>query len=156
MAIWQYTFLILPKESIEVLSTDYHFEKSKEGFDDEAYWKLNSIHRDFFYALQKFLPKEKSWSNEIDLYGNQESNCLEVLFDKEGNVVSVSFRLDFRNSYEKLLSQILEFCCLNGLIILDEDLNIVFGHYEQVQKTIEDSPQARRYHELSEKDKRRG
>lgn len=153
MALWQYTFQVLPKENVETLSSDYHFEKNEYGFDDEPYWKLNPVNKDFFLLIQEILPKNKSWSDEIDLYGIQESNYFEVLFDNEGNVISVSFRVDFRAKYEKVLNQIIEFCCLNGLVILDEGLNIVHNNYEHIQKIIEDSFQAKKYSELSEKDK---
>lgn len=153
MAIWQYTFQVLPKESVECLSSHYHFEKNEDGFDDELYWKLNPISKIFFHSIQEILPRNKSWSNEIELFGNQDSNCFEVLFDNNDKVLSVSFRIDFRSSYEKVLSQIIEFCLLNGIVILDEDLNVVPLNYEQVQNIIDDSPQARRYNELSSKDR---
>lgn len=153
MALWQYTFQVLPKESVEVLSSDYHFEKSVNGFDDEPYWKLNLINKILFHSIQEILPKNKSWSNEIELYGNQESNCFEVFIDNNGEILSASFRIDFRSNYKKILSQIIEFCLLNGLVILNEDLNIVPLNSEQVQNIIENSPQARRYNELSSEDR---
>lgn len=153
MALWQYTFQVLPKESIEVLSPYHYLKKGESGFDDEPYWKLNPVNKIVFHSIQEILPKNKSWSNEIELYGNLESNCFEVLFDNKGEVLSASFRIDFRSSYEKILSQIIEFCILNGLVILNEDLSVVPLNAEQVQNIIEDSPQVRRYNELSSKDR---
>lgn len=152
MALWQYTFQVLPKESIEVLSPDHYLKKGVSGFDDEPYWKLNPVNKIAFYSIQEILPKTKSWSNEIELYGNQDSNCFEVLFDNKGEVLSASFRIDFRSSYEKILSQIIEFCLLNGLVILDEGLNIVPLNHEQVQSVVRNSPQVKRYKGLSEED----
>lgn len=148
MAIWQYTFHVLPKESVEILPADSYFEKEEDGFDDEFYWEMESKDKHFFHFMKEILPKNKSWSNKVDLYGNQESNCFEVLSNNEGKVISVSFRIDFRNNYEKVLSQIIEFCYLNGLIIIDELLKRVAYNYEQVQNIIESSPQIKRYREL--------
>jgi hypothetical protein len=153
MALWQYTFQVLPKESIEVLSHGHYFKKGVSEFDDEPYWKANPVNKIFFHSIQEILPKNKSWSNEIELYGNQESNCFEVFFDSKGEVLSASFRIDFRSSNEKILSQIIEFCLLSGLVILNEDLNVVPLNSEQVQCVIENSPQAKRYNELSSKDR---
>ncbi len=148
MALWQYTFYVLPKESVEVLSPDYHFKKDEDGFDDAPYWKLNPVHKDFFYSLNKILPTNKSWSNEIDLYGNQESNCFEILF-KNKNTVSVSFRIDFTSKYESVLAKIIEYCLQRGLIIIDEDLMIVPLNIETIKAIIENSPQIKKYNKLS-------
>ncbi|MBA9073221.1 hypothetical protein GGR22_001347 [Flavobacterium gossypii] len=153
MAIWQYTFQILPKESLSTLSADSYFGISENLFDDESYWKLYLIKRNFFHAIQKILPKNKSWSSEIDLYGHQESNCFEVISDNEGNVISVSFRIDFTTNYESILSNILEFCGLNGLVILDERIKIVPWNYEQAQSVIMTSPQVKKYNQLLKKGK---
>ncbi len=150
MAIWQYTFHVLPMESVEALSSDYQFEKTKDGFDDEPYWKFNPVNRDFFESVQNVLPKSKSWSNEIDLYGDQESNCFEVFFQEENEVISVSFRIDFRENYKEVLSYIIEFCFCNELVLLDEDLTIVFWNYKQVQNIIRNSSQVKKYNKLSE------
>lgn len=153
MAIWQYTFRVLQKESVEILSPDLNFGKCNDVFDDESYWKLNPVKGDFFNAVQKILPRTSSWSNDIDLFGNQESNCFEVLFDKDGYVLSVSFRIDFTSKYENILSHIIEFCGLNGLIILDESLNIVPWDFDHIRGVIRNSLQVSKCKDLSSKDK---
>lgn len=150
MAIWQYTFHVLPKESVDALSSNYHFKKDEGEFDDEPYWKYNSISRDFFYGINKILVKSISWSNQIDLYGNQESNCFEVFFENN-YVISASFRIDFRSNYEKTLGEIIEYCLLNGLVILNEDLRIVPFISEKFKNCIDEAPQVKKYHELSQK-----
>lgn len=152
MAVWQYTFQVLPKESVNTFAENFFFNQKDEVFDDEPYWKEHPLKKSFFSKINSILKKAKSWSNDIDLYGNQESNCFEVLSDSEGYVLSVSFRIDFTSYYESVLSYIIEFCILKGLIILDEELNVVSLNYEQVQSVIKNSPQLKRYYELSEKD----
>ncbi|THF48480.1 MULTISPECIES: hypothetical protein [Flavobacterium] len=152
MAIWQYTFQVLPKESVNTLAEDFSFNYTDEGFDDELFWENYPLKKGFFNKINSILEKTKSWSNDIDLYGNQESNCFEVLSDNEGNVLSVSFRLDFTSNYESILRHILEFCSLNGLVILDEGLNIVPLNHGQVLSVIRNSQQMKRYKELSEED----
>lgn len=153
MAIWQYTFQVLPKESINTLTNDSFFNSADEGFDDELLWKQYPLKKGFFNKINSILKKTKSWSSDIDLYGNQESNCFEVLSDSEGNAISVSFRIDFTSNYEFILSHVIEFCGLNGLLILDEGLNIVPWNYEQVKNIIKNSPQVKKYNELYGNDK---
>ena len=146
MAIWQYTFYILPKVGIDILAPNRQF-KNEGGFDDEYFWKLNPINRVFFEAINMILPKNKSWSDKIDLYGNQESNCLEILIENE-DVISASFRIDFTSDYEPILNGILEFLIHNGLIIIDESLEEVLLNFETVKEVIHNSPQFKRYKEL--------
>jgi hypothetical protein len=151
MAVWQYTFQVLPRESVNTFAEDFFFNRKDEVFDDEPYWKKYPLKKNFFSKIDSILKKAKSWSNDINLYGNQESNCFEVLSDSEDYVLSVSFRIDFTSNYESVLSYIIEFCSLKGLIILDEELNVVSLNYEQVQSVIRNSPQLKWYNELSKK-----
>lgn len=150
MSIQQYTFQVLLKESVESLSEEFIFLRGKDGFDDEPFWKFKPINKSFFLNIKNILKICTSWSNEIDLYGNQDSNCFEVWYDGESNnVISASFRIDFISDYESILSRIIEFCILNGLIILDEDLNRVPLNFESVKNIIDNAPQVKRYNELS-------
>ena len=149
MALWQYTFQVLTKESFDSLSKDIGFSIEDSCFDNEIYWQYKSIDKSFFAGIKSILRKNKSWSNEIDLYGNQDSNCFEVLFDKWNNIVlSASFRIDFTSNYESTLSQIIEFCILNDLVILDENLNTVPLNVCTVKHIIENAPQIGKYNEL--------
>lgn len=149
MALWQYTFHILSKESFDTLRINFELAFGEFGFDDEPFWKFAAVHKSYFEEVSLILEKGKSWSNEIDLYGHQEINCLEVLFDGNTNIVSsVSFRIDFRSEYEMVLNPIIEFCILKGLVMLDEDLNIVALNYEVMKSVIENAPQKTMYNKL--------
>lgn len=148
MAIWQYTFHVLPNESIKSLLPLKHTSIREDLFDDESYWELYPSTKEKFILIHKFLPKNKSWCNEIDLYGAQDSNCFEVLSNDEGSIISASFRIDFRSNYENILRQIIEFCNINGLALLDEKLNFAPSDFAYLADIIENSPQAKRYFEL--------
>lgn len=146
MALWQYTFHVLPGESV-ALSPLLNFKEDQDGFDDEPFWRYSRLERSFFYKIDNILPKRKSWSSEIDLYGNPESNCFEVLFE-ENYVSSVSFRIDFTNNYEKVLIDLIEFCILHSLIILNEELEVAPLNFELIKKIIENSSQVKKYNKL--------
>jgi hypothetical protein len=152
MALWQYTFQVITKESFEFLHKDFIPSFGDYGFDDEPYWRLKLIDKSYFERIDTIIEKNKSWSNEVDLYGYQESNCFEVFFEVETNVViSVSFRIDFTSDYEQVLSSIIEFCILKGLIVLDEKLKVVPLNLELSKSIIENSPQVKKYNELNNK-----
>jgi len=148
MALWQYTFYILPKESVQNLSSDFQFIKDDDGFDDAYYWKHQQIDKSFFNDITNVLPKGRSWSKNIDLYGNQESNCVEVL-SKMNQIISVSMRIDFTSNYENILMQLIEFFISNGLLIIDEELNLLPNNLLTIQERINSSPQYEKYKKLS-------
>jgi hypothetical protein len=148
MALWQYTFIVLPRKSIETFPPGFSFTKDEDGFDDAPFWVEQSIKCDFFKDIDSILPIGKSWSKDINLYGNQESNCFEVLFEN-GLVLSVSFRIDFTSHYDDVLNALIEFCIFKGLLILDENLKITPLNFEVIKHLIENSPQVKKYKTLS-------
>jgi hypothetical protein len=146
MALWQVGFFILPKRSLE-LCDKFDFS-GEHSFDDSPFWQLEKVSLDFFVPVNSILPQTKSWGDYLVLYGNENSNRFEVVFEKD-TVESVSFRIDFTSNYEPILSQIIEFCILNNLIILDEELNVVPLNFEQARSVVENAPQVKKYNELS-------
>jgi len=144
MALWQYTFHVLPRESLQFHSPDFVFSKNNEEFDDSPFWKAQQVKDGFFEDISLTLPKETSWSKAINLYGNQESNCIEVL--SENNLIlSVSFRIDFTSDYEGILNTLIDFFIVKGLLMIDEELKIIPLNILAIKIIIENSPQYKKY-----------
>ena len=149
MALWQYTFQILPKKSFTVLKSDIQLFDKTNLFDDEPYWKYEPVSKNYFEGVGHLLMKGKSWSKEINLFGSEKSNCLEILFDIQTfNVKSVSLRIDLTSEFELVLRGIIDFCIYKELIILDEELQMVPLNYESISYIINNSLQFKRYNEL--------
>lgn len=146
MALWQVGFFVLPKRSFD--SGD-KFELSDEhSFDDAPFWQPEKLNPNFFDPINKILPRTKSWGDYLILYGNENSNRFEVIFEND-IVESVSFRIDFTSNYQGVLSELIEFFILNGLIVLDENLNVLPLNFEAIKTVIENSPQVKKYRMLS-------
>ena len=109
MAIWQCKFFILPKSDTYDLQYDRQCGNIKL-FEDDKCWKKAKIKKEIFSEISHLLKPEKSWSNEIDLYGSENGNRLEVLFDANNIIESVTFRIDFRSEYEAVLRGIISLC----------------------------------------------
>lgn len=149
MALWQYTFQILPKKSFSALKKDMQLFDENNLFDDEPFWKYEPIKKSYYEGLDKLLKEGKSWSKDIKQYGNLESNCIEISFDSQTeNVESILFRVDFTSAYESVLRGFIDFCIYKDLIILDEELQLVSLNYESISYIINNSPQIKRYNEL--------
>jgi hypothetical protein len=150
MAIWQYTFHLLPAISVEALGKDLIVRRDEDGlYDDEPFWKYNPTNKSLFLEIGKMLSKNKSWSKYIDQYGNLESNYFEILFEDNDFVSSASFRIDYTTEYDTILNMIIEFCILNGMKIFDEKWDIVPNNLESIKSVIENSSQLKTYKRLS-------
>ena len=71
---------------------------------------------------------------------------------EENLVVSASFRIDFTAKYEDILCSLLEFFILNGLKILDGELNVVALNVEAVNGVIVNTTQYRFYRNIVSED----
>lgn len=137
MALNQIGFFVLPKESLDKLLTKNHFELDEEGyFDDELIWKKYKRHYSLFNLISEILRPSVSWSKNILLYGDENSNRFEVLFDQNNIILSVSFRIDFTSNYEIILIRLLDFFKSNDLIVIDGMLNLVELEYKLFEEII--------------------
>lgn len=150
MALWQIDFFVIPN-SDWIKNTK--FESMREyGFDDAPSWKERNVTLSFFDVVYEILPKGKSWNSNIIIFGNEDSNRMDVLI--ENNIVeSVGLRIDFTSNYEPILNQLIEFFILNGLLVLDQDLNVVPLNFESFKGVIENAPQVKKYRIFSGQEK---
>ncbi|MGB0929501.1 MAG: hypothetical protein ACPGVB_01910 [Chitinophagales bacterium] len=148
MAIWQYKFFVIPKEIFDGVIHKVLFNEF-DLFEDDIYWTQFPIKADFFSKINNFLPLGKSWTKDLIIYGNLETNCFEVLCEND-YVISVSFRIDFTSFYEDILRLIIEFLEKNNLLIISEEFDIVSNNYIQIKAIIENSIQYLKYNELTD------
>jgi len=148
MALWQYTFFIVPNTDLLNLSVGANLNNNLEYFDFKEFWIYKPFKPDYFDSFEKLLPKNKSWSKNIILFGKEDTNCIEVLIE-HGIVINLTIRIDYTTEYKCLLAELIEFCILKGFVILDEELNIVSLRLLDLVALIENSEQARTLNILS-------
>ncbi len=147
MALWQNTFYVLPRRKSPELSTDLIYI-DEDGFDDSVFWIGEKVKPEIFNPISIFLPQIKSSYKDSIAFGDFASNCFEV-FQENGYVVSVSFRIDFRSQYELFLVELIEFLLLHGFSIIDENLEIMPLNALGINEKIKNSPQYVKYKKLS-------
>ncbi|MEM6316223.1 MAG: hypothetical protein AAF960_01055 [Bacteroidota bacterium] len=148
MAIWQYKFYVFPKENYADYAENFKKLWHSEYFDEGILWKTNKVEIDFFDEVNNLLKKGKSWSKDLIIYGKVESDCFEILCEN-GYVISVSFRINYTNNYDYLLSSLIDFFIQNGLILLDEQLELLPLNFLSIKSVIENAPQVEKYRILS-------
>ena len=147
MAIWQCEFFILPKSDTYDLQYDPQYSDIRL-FEDDKYWKKAKIKKEVFCEISHLLKPEKSWSNEIDLYGSENGNRLEVFFDANNIIESVTFRIDFRSEYEAVLRGIISLCEKNGFCIIDNNLKNLKLSFNAIKEAINKSKNKEFFTEL--------
>ncbi len=127
MAIWQYNLHIIPKE--EILSYFEYVETITDNDLNEIEWwryrKLNI--KDFDIFKDKLIPK-KSWSSDIVLLGDEDSNCIIILMEFN-KVAEISVRIDLRSDFRFFLQTICDFAEKHNCIFLNYELRILEANY---------------------------
>lgn len=144
MAIWQYDLFLIPDKETSNIKLD------EEGFiDDEKLWSKYSDKIRSIELIKKYLPESESWSDSLRIYGNIDSNCLEIYYNKE-KINSISFRIDFRTDYNLILNNIIKFCKINNLSLIDEELKILPLDESEIIKKIAKSKHVDLYNKFTE------
>lgn len=147
MAIWQYSFHIVPKEAFKKINP--HTLNGMDLFDSAKFWGKDYNEVDL-HKIDEILKKEKSWSSDIIMYGTENSNVFYII-KEESLICDINFRVDFRKNFEPFLKAIIDFCMLNGLVILDENLQEIPLNETSIKATVESSNQFLNYKFLQSK-----
>lgn len=114
MAIWQFTFAIIPCEK----EMKYHSSDKKIiNVDDIMPWQGYYLKDSSIKELSKELKPSKSWSDDIKLFGDIEKTCIE-LFYEDAILNEISVRLDLRNLTSEILETVISFIDSNNAVIL--------------------------------------
>ncbi len=140
----QYEFYVIERQSLKDLSMAQQFVEG-EYFNIKPFWVYSRQGKGLFSEMHWILKKNKSWSDEIDLYGIQESSCLEVYFDENDYIESVVLRIDFSQPFEFILKGFITFCISKDLVIIDENLHKLPLDFELFAKVIQSSERWEKY-----------
>ncbi len=141
MAIWQYSFQIVPKG-------EWDAQPVNELFDELPFWKYASTEVSVFEPIADILEENTSWCNEMVMYGNVDSHCLEIYTDGSSHVESVSLRISFAEDYEGILRSIMEFLLASELSLLSQNFDLLNCNFESIKALIEGSEAYLKYQML--------
>ena len=138
MAIWQYQIFVLPKEEIDSYFSNLLFI-NEEALNEVNWWKYRQLTTEYFENFKSILPLKKSWSDDIVLFGDENSNCIELLTNK-GKIVEIMVRIDLRFDYTQFLDMLCEFAQEYNCILLNYSFKILSPVKNLVNKDIESYP----------------
>ena len=95
MATWQFDLHLLPKERLMELVGTHPVSISRELLDETRWWD-GKVDPELLDAdLASFLRKSKSWHPEIAVWGEEDGNRIDVIYENN-NVVEIFVRIDLR------------------------------------------------------------
>lgn len=147
MSVYQNSYFIVPRKGnytlFEGLNLNSFFED--DLFEDDLLWEdLNYKYVEYEDYLNSVFKLGESWSSQLKMFGNNDTNCLKVLIENE-IIVSVSFRVNFEINYIDFLKEIIEFCKLNDWLIVDNELNTLSIDFETINDNITESKAYKNY-----------
>ena len=107
MAIWQF--------DCNIVQCDKSMERANE--DEMVLWDVENISKEIIEAINEILPEEKSWSDNLKQYGNNDSTCFNLYYEKE-KIEEIVLRLDLTSLSKDMLSNILEIIRKMDAVIL--------------------------------------
>ena len=155
MAINQITFFLIPREGnytlFEGLNLKSFLQDSipeDEGFylfEDDLFWEnLGYKFSEIKELLVNNFTEEESWSDEVKIFGHNDSNCIKIILDDDV-IISVSFRINFVINYSNFLSKVIEFSKAKDFLIVDNRLDILNLDYDIINNNICDSDEYLNY-----------
>lgn len=140
MAIWQNTFYICPKSILL-------FKQNSNIDDYEELWDKIIVDYKIFEFFSENLKRAKSWSEDIIIYGNTDSTCLEIGI-KNDRVDFIRLRIDYRTEFQVLIAQLKQFLNKHDFVLLDANSKIVDPTKENIINIIKSSKQFLKYQEM--------
>lgn len=111
MAIWQFDFYIVPRDSLG-------------NFDTENLWEGKNISTESLTEISKVLSLTQSWSKDITQYGENDDTCIQI-FDMGNSNQSIRIRLGLYSLTRAVLESIVAFINRNkAVIILQNDMRV--------------------------------
>ncbi len=119
MAIWQFHLNLIPRDVLIEACGEIPSTLSEDLLENLPHWDNSNFKDREAQILKKYLTQKKSWSESIELWGTEESHCVELIYD-EGKVAEVSIRLDLRSFDKRLVTLVRELGTLYDAVGINE------------------------------------
>jgi hypothetical protein len=138
LAIWQVPIVFIPAQWAQDNQFKADSLYDEDGFDTKVVWSQDVEIKGFKNYFNSILPVAESWNEEIDIWGNTQTNDLTII--REGNQIEcIMCRLDLRDDVFSLMSSIiniaLKFNCVlfvpSQRVIIEPNLFVLKKHLTQ-------------------------
>lgn len=124
MAVWQFQIKVVPKVVAEASSFRPGMMLTEEQRESVAWWGNYSIPPSLLQTVEPVLPPGKTWSNDLEVFGDLEKSCVTI-WRERALLVDVHFRFDLREVSSELLETAVRFCQSLQCWLITEDGKVI-------------------------------
>lgn len=121
MAVWQYFLEILPESELKRKFVTVPDLLDLEAVSGEAFLKDLTLDELCYNTINKTLVRSPSWHDNLSLFGDLESDCIEIWHDSNRVISEISCRIDVRKNDSIIVESIFAFCTDNELLLYNKD-----------------------------------
>lgn len=144
MAIWQYDFIAIPRNELVSMYGGLPAAMTVEGFESTNFWTTTQPDSCLVVDFSKWRPEMKSWSSDLRMWGNEESNRIDVSYEG-AQVNHVQFRMELRTLSIHFIETIAAFARANNCVLVSaHSLAIVEPLRQSILLHLVRSPDANR------------
>jgi len=138
MATWQFTLHLIPRTSLALLfPAGIPDSLGPEIFVSTEWWTA-PLWQDYESQISSFLKEGKSWSESIRMWGDEDSDRLNLIFDN-GHIAEVEFRIDVGKLDLRFVENICTFAKLCDCLLLTEEFALIEPDVELLRHQIGNS-----------------
>lgn len=138
MAIWQCDFHLVLDSWLKETGREESTVLPEAAMEEGLWWQTDSLSPNYSEQLAQFAPRTKSWSADIDIYGEEEGNCLKVSHDEE-RVVSVWVRIDLRQLEPSFIDGVLSFVRSQQCHLINIEGRLIAPELDSLRTVLKDS-----------------
>ena len=139
MAVWQFQVRLLPQA---VAATEGLFpggELAEAQRESIAWWDKSKLDSEAMQRLRDVLPLGKTWSKELEVFGDLEATCVTILRDG-ARPTEVSAKLDLRSLSQGTMDAVLDVAQRLNCFLVTDDNTILKPVAASLAVEIEMSP----------------
>lgn len=135
MAIWQLKTQVVPTDFINRRST-----LEEEEWQEMTWWSGCNQTEAVCERFRALLPPHKSWHEDLQQWGEQSSNLVEIWYEK-GQLESIEVRFDCRNISVDFVSKVLDIVnSIDCVLVYSRDRSVLPNTNPGLLEFINSSP----------------
>jgi hypothetical protein len=99
MALWQHTYYLIPRKKLIEFYDEIPAEINDFDWEHLGWWEETPAPSET--EIEAILPKTSSWSENLDIYGSDNSNLISLCYEKK-ELEEIRIRVDLQKKFEEV------------------------------------------------------